>query len=172
MGFRNDGSFSYGNQVEELLKTNPLNEDLPFPRGSRFAPSNIVDTEAKQELHELLEHCVSRNIRIVGFLPPFMDRLYEQMLASGKHDYIVNLGNELRPLFEDRGFEFHEFQSMHSCGSDDSEAIDGFHGSDVTYVRMLLKMLERGTVLTEHIDESTLRNQLEKRQNRYCVSRF
>lgn len=172
MGFRNDGSFSYGTEVTKLLKTDPLNEDLPFPRGTRFAPANVVDAEAKQELKELLVYCSDRGINVVGFLPPFMDRLYEQMLASGEHEYVANLGTELRPLFDDFGFEFHEFQSMHSCGSDDSEAIDGFHGSDVTYVRMLLKMLEQGSILAEHIDESRLRTQLAERQNRYSVSRF
>ena len=172
-GFRNDGSFSYGNQVEQLLETDPLNEDLPLRRSPRLAPSNIVDTEAKHETEgtsRLL--CDDREIRVVGFLPPFMDRLYERMLASGEYEYVTTLGPELRPLFEERGFEFHEFQSMRSCGSDDSEAIDEIHGSDVTYVRMLLRMLEQGTVLADHIDQSKLRTQLAQRQNRYCVSRF
>ena len=171
-GFRNDGSFSYGNQVEQLLKTDPLNEDLPLRRSPRFAPSNVVDKEARQELKELLDYCADRGIRVVGFLPPFMDRLYERMLASGEHEYVRTLGRELRPLFEEQGFEFHEFQSMRSCDSDDSEAIDEIHGSDVTYVRLLLRMLEQGTVLADHIDQSTLMTQLAQRQNRYCVSCF
>jgi hypothetical protein len=169
IGFRNDGSFSYGNRITKLLQTDPLKEDVQLTGNRRFVGGDRVDAEAVKELQRLLSDCDKQGIYVIAFLAPFMDRAYDQMQRSGEHDYLGSIAEEVRPLFRKRGFEFHEFQTMSACGSDDTEAIDALHGSHVTYTRMLLRMLENGSRLSECTNRQQLRADLAARQNRYVV---
>ncbi len=169
IGFRNDGSFSYGNHVTKLLQAGSTGEDFQFPQIRRFVGADRVDSQAVEEVRELLNYCAENGIYVIAFVPPLMDALYDQMEQSGEHGYLAQIGDEVRPLFLEHGFEYYEFQSMASCGSDDTEAIDSFHGSDVTYLKMLLRMLDQRSRLNEFTDRQQLVDDLDDRRSRYCV---
>lgn len=169
MGFRNDGSFSYDGKIEKLLKTDPLNEKFQLAKNRRLVGGDHVDADAVDELRQLLSFCGKKDIYVVAFLPPFMDRTYDEMMQSGEHSYLVRIVDEVRPLFQKHGFELHEFQSMSVCGSNDAEAIDQLHGSHVTYQRMLLSMLENGSRLSDFTNRQQLSADLKSRQDRYRV---
>lgn len=46
-------------------------------------------------------------------------------------------------FFAGRGFSFFDGTNASALGSGDNEMIDGFHGSDTTYARLLLRMASR-----------------------------
>lgn len=177
IGFRNDGSFSYGNQVTRLLADDPAARDYNFEetlgrvrRGAhRFNFGNTLDPAAIASLKRLRDFCRSRQIRVVAFLPPFTDRVYGELLNDGQHDYLRLLEPTLRRGLAAVDFELHAFSSMAACGATDRDAIDGFHGGELVYVRMLQRMIESSSVLTEHLDAVRLDASLADPVNRYVA---
>lgn len=173
-GFLNDGSYHYTKYI-----VNPeSNPDYQFKdtllridTGTRrFQYSNEVSEKAIEELDGFLKSAKERNIYIVGFLPPYAHLVYEKMSSMGdKYGYIKKLDNELSPLFSNYGFKFYDFSDINSAGSSDKEAIDGFHGSEKTYVRMLILMLEKNAELREAADKNYLKKMLDKSDNNYYV---
>jgi hypothetical protein len=59
-----------------------------------------------------------------------------------------------------RGFEYYNLSDFATVQSPDEEAVDGFHGSERTYLRLLIYLLERGSRLNEVADLPRLRQVL------------
>lgn len=176
-GFRNDGSFSYGSQVEQLLSGDRKVRDHQFQDtlsrvetgGNRFNFGEEPDGEALLRVRELLDYCRDNGIHVVAFLPPFADRVLDAMQQSGKHHYMKLIEPQLRPIFDEYGFELYNFSSLSRCGSSDAEAIDGFHAGEVACVRMLREMVERGSRLSRHIDSNSPGLNPDSAVNRYVM---
>ncbi len=175
-GFRNDGSMDYGD-FKMLLANDPEYGDHNYKNTferietgtSLFQYGDSVNPDAIRELDELLQFCKANNIEVIAFLPPFANRVYEKMLQSGKYNYLNDLYPAIAPLFRSYNFELYDFSTMQKCGSTDEETIDGFHGSEHTYIKILIKMLESGSKLNEVADIKKLVSDREKRINRYNV---
>lgn len=169
-GFRADGSFAYGRQLEQRLSGDRQCPDFEFAASlrrvaegrERFRYGDVPDPAALQEIGELLGECSRRRIGVIAFLPPFADVVAEAMRKSGQHDYVVKLPEMLRSVFADSGHELHDFSSMSACGSSDAEAIDGFHAGETATVRMLLRMLRANSRLRECSDETALETALQR----------
>ncbi len=163
-GFRNDGSYLYGGI--DLDISNPRHRDHAFAGTlkqvaggkGRFSWGATPSEPALRETDALLDFCRERGIDVIGFLPPHPHAVWTAMQALGeKYSYIDKLEPELRQRFESRGFELYNFSDFAALGAPDSEAIDGFHGSERTYLRLLIAMLERGSRLNAVADLPTLR---------------
>jgi hypothetical protein len=162
-GFRNDGSYLYGSANLDI--TQPRHRDYRFvdtlkqvSRGTgRFAYGSEVSAAGLRELKALLEECRARSIHVVGFLPPYPHEVWSAMENLGpKYNYLWSLPASLRTAFEQHGFEFYDFSDFAWLGAPDSEAIDGFHGSERTYLRLLISMLEQGSQLNRYASLSQL----------------
>ena len=176
-GFRNDGSMNYGIHVQKLLNNESSAHDYLFNdtfdrinKGiSRFEYGNSIDKKTIFKIKELLKYCQKRGVKLIAFLPPYADSVYSKMIESGKYNYIKEIYICLKPLFEEFGFELYDFSSASLCTSNDNEMIDGFHGSDVTCQRMLIKMLENNSCLGEVTDISKLNYDLKNKCNNYII---
>ena len=165
-GFRNDGSFRYGLQIEKLLQDSPQARDYRFTntlarvhRGVRlFDFADSVDPAAIAEIEQLLAFCRNRDVHVVAFLPPYANVVWKAMRDSGRFEYALNIEACLRSCFNRHGFELYSFHSMKDCGVSDLEAIDGFHAGECAYVRMLIQMVQNNSVLDRYTDLSQLRN--------------
>ncbi len=163
-GFRNDGSFRYGGI--DLDINNPKHRDFRFAttlkqvaagRG-RFPWADTPSEPALRETDALLDFCRERGIDVIGFMPPHAHAVWAAMEALGpKYDYIKKLEPALRTRFEARGFEFYDFSDFAMIDSPDSDAIDGYHGTERTYLRLFIAMLERGSHLNALADLPALR---------------
>jgi hypothetical protein len=163
-GFRNDGSYKYGGIDDDI--SDPRHRDHAFAttlkqvatgRG-RFPWGDTPSEPALRETDALLDFCAAHGIQVIGFMPPHAHAVWDAMEALGpKYEYIRKLEPELRSRFERRGFEFYNFSDFAMIGSPDSDAIDGYHGSERTYLRLLIVMLERGSRLNAVADVSALR---------------
>lgn len=163
-GFRNDGSYLYGGV--DLDISNPRHRDFGFAGTlkqvatgkGRFAWGATPSEPALRETDALLDFCRERGIDVIGFMPPHPHAVWSAMQTLGeKYAYIPKLEPELRRRFESRGFEFYDFSDFAMLGAPDSEAIDGFHGSERTYLRLLVAMLDRGSRLNAAADLPALR---------------
>lgn len=176
-GFRNDGSMRYGIQVERLMNEDPAASDFGFvdtyeqirEGDGKFVPCNEINADALTALAGFLQFCKQNGIEVVSFLPPFADSVYNRMRESGKYAGLDSLPVVLAKLFAGYGFEFYDCSHTSIFGSSDSEVLDGFHGSERTYQRILIHALERGSILNSTCDLERLRQDLGKARNRYTV---
>ncbi len=176
-GFRNDGSMLYGLQIRKLLRNDSSASDYHFAStfgrirdgNRRFQYGEAENIRALALLDSVLDFCTKEKIKVITFLPPFARAVLDRMESGGKHAYIGKLRNSLPWLIRAKGHEFYDFTDIASCNSSDNEVIDGFHGSERTYVKMLVSMLDSGSVLNNVTSSARLREDLRKGGNRYSV---
>lgn len=176
-GIRSDGSFFYGKQTENLLVSAPETRDFKYSDtfsrinngNKRFEYGEEVDPTSIIELNNFLDFCSKNNIIVIGFLPPFADAVYKKMELSGNYGYLKKIYPMVKPIFGKYQYEIYDFSNVSTVGSGDLETIDGFHGSDVTYQKILIEMLRNNSKLNKVADLTQLINDLNHAKNRYLV---
>ena len=85
------------------------------------------------------------------------------MRSSGHYrNYLEEFEEYTAALCEAEGVTFYDFSDMEWFGSPDEEALDGFHGSDKAYGRMLLSLSE-DEILGNYIDTDGIRDFINDR---------
>ncbi len=172
-GFRNDGSMYYGNQVDKLLSkdtsANDHNYKDTFGRikngSSRFEHGDSFNEDTLPILINLLNFCQENQIHLIAFLPPYAPDVYNKMLSTGKYNYITQIEEKIKPYFNEFGFEFYDFTDPYNIETDNTEYLDGFHGGEIVYAKMLLKMIALGSHLNTVVDTNELGNTLGSNKN-------
>lgn len=176
-GFRNDGSMQYGAQIPKLLSSDTTADDYNYANtlerirkgNMRFEYGKKVNEKALMELDTLLGFCRNNHIEVIAFLPPFADKVYSSMINSGQYPYLDSLFTKIKAVHDTYGFEFYDFSNMSKCNSTDTETIDGMHGSEATYIKLLIKMLESGSKLKQVTSLQKLKQDEARKLNRYEV---
>lgn len=168
-GFLKDGSYYYGNIYKNPESTLDYQFRDTYGRIEhgilRFEYSDTIEQETLDYLEHFLLLCSEKDIEIIGFIPPFAPSVYQKMKSYGnQYGYLDKIGDECQLIFNQYGYEFYDYTDISNLDCDDSFFIDGFHGSEVAYLRILLDMLNQNSVLNQYIDSNKL-NQLY--QNRY-----
>ncbi|MFN4152790.1 MAG: DALR domain-containing protein, partial [Candidatus Sericytochromatia bacterium] len=116
-GFRNDGSMYYGIQIKNLLNNNVATKDFGYKdtfkridEGNRkFQYGDSVNKFAIKKLDKLLKFCYKNNISVIGFLPPFAEKVNVKMEETKKaYERLKNAIQEyeiLQKLPTDENFE-------------------------------------------------------------------
>jgi hypothetical protein len=178
-GFRNDGSMYYGNQVPKLLSNDRTANDYAYAdtfsridRGDkRFEYGDTINEKALKELDNLLKFCRENNIFVVAFLPPFADKVNEKMAETDRYKYVGQIYSRALPSFQKYGFELYDFTTLKDFGANDGETLDGFHGAESAYAKILIKMLEQNSVLKNTTSLQKLKADLQASPNRLEVYR-
>ncbi len=176
-GFRNDGSMLYGRQISGLTKHDSTVQDFNFRDtrrririgGERFEFGDKVNEMAIVELDSLLSFCQANHIYVVAFTPPYADGIREAMELNGKYGYIKDVYPKCLPVFQKYEFELWDLNHLSTYNSNDSEVIDGFHGGEVTYLKMLIYMIGKGSRLKHYTDLEKLKADLGHKENDYIV---
>jgi hypothetical protein len=175
-GTRGDGSRYYGAFLHN--PHNPENQDYElkdtFNRIEKgrtyFEYGQHISPDALKEFELFLEACNKRGIQVIGFLPPYAHAVYEKMKARGR-DYAFM--NEIMPALQGQFKKFNyplfDFTDLLTTGASDKEIIDGLHGSEKAYVRMVIVMAEKTPLLKERIDVPWLKEMLKKSPNDFEV---
>jgi len=179
-GIRNDGSMFYGKQIDDLLNKNSSAIDFNYEdtyfrinKGDkRFEYSNNINAKVVEILNIFLAYCKEQNIKVIGIIPPFADKVYTKMMTSSNYKYLEKIFPTIKPIFEKYNFEVYQFNSMKDCNSNDNETIDGFHGGEKTYVGMLISILEEGSVLNNVCDLSQLKKDKDNSLNDYLMYNY
>lgn len=176
-GFINDGSMFYGNQITKLLNNDTTALDYNFSNTynridlgtSPFQFGKEVSKKAIVEIDKFLYYCKSNNIKVIAFLPPYADKVYQKMIKSEKYNYVLKIYNSLKPVFEKYNYEVYDYSNSKLCNSSDSANTDGFHGSETTYQSILINMLDLGCSLKNITDKHKLIKDLANSKNYYSV---
>lgn len=162
-GFMKDGSYYYG----AIYRNPDYNFDKSYERienGSlNFRYGNKVAEESVQYLKEFLDYCNKKNIKVIGFIPPYAPAVIEKMEQSSNYEYMGKIADEVEPIFDEYDFEFYDYIDVSFLECDDTYFVDGFHGSEVVYGKMLVDMCEKGSDLKNMIDAPQLENLIENR---------
>lgn len=143
-GFRSDGSYMYG----RLLLSQP--EESPYlfkdtlsrinKKKRRFQPS-AINTEAVVAFENLLKLCEIKKIKLHIFLPPYAHAIYEHLRNDlNSYPYIFELYDTLSPICKKFNYPLYDFSDLRKLNANDFETIDGFHGSETAYLKIILKM--------------------------------
>lgn len=176
-GFLNDGGMYYGDEVAKLMHNDTTHYDFRYRatydrirKGDRkFEYGSDLNPDALVILERLLVYCNKHHIKVVAFLPPFADEIYKYMEQSGKYTYMSKIYPAIKPLVERYNGELYDFSTVSSVHSSDSEVLDGLHGGELTYLKIVIKMLEEGSVLNKTTNLERLKKDASTPINRYNV---
>jgi lysophospholipase L1-like esterase len=175
LGYRNDGSQRNDKFIEGA--EDPKNPDYQFretfdhiSKGiNRFEFGDEPAVDVLRELDRFLSECKIRNIYVVGFLNPYPHAVWEKLKSTKKHRYLFQLAATLKPLFANQGYSFSDFSDLADLGAADQENLDGFHASEKAYLRLLIQILEKDSVLRRHADLGGLKDFLASSVNPHNV---
>lgn len=173
IGFRKDGSMNYGSQITKLINNDITAIDYLFREtffrinnnSDRFEYGEDISLLGINKLKELLDYCYENNIKVVGFLPPFPESIYEKMIQSENYKYIEKIPTILNKMFASYNYEFYDYTSFIKDKTYDIEYLDGFHGSEVTYYRILFDMLKSKSILNKITNINKIKSKLDNRVN-------
>ncbi|MDB4412416.1 hypothetical protein N9170_02975 [Akkermansiaceae bacterium] len=157
-GFRKDGSYQYGKILSEKADYKfGMSLDRIVQNKGRFVSSDRINSAAVEELEAFLEDCKLRDIHVVGFLPPYAPTVFSEFKKVPKlYSHILELQSVIEPVFAARGLSVFDFGEIESYGSNDFETIDGFHASEVCYLRMMKLMGAGDEMLAAYLDQKEL----------------
>ena len=155
-GFGADGSYYY---TSSLSKHNPYTGFEPTVRivedgHGRLKYGDMFDPNHFKNFFNLLQDLRSLGSDVAVFFPPFPDRVYSLLERNQNHAYM----NELRTAFIEAEISFMDFSDISSFGGNDCEFIDGVHGGEIAYIRILLEMAKSTSDVSRYIDEESLKN--------------
>ncbi len=177
-GFKNDGSIFYGSQIRKLMHNDTTASDYKFSNtldriknaSGRFQYGQDINKKAILELDKILGYCNKHNIKVIAFLPPYSEKIFSYMVENdNNYEYLKEIYTEVKPFFEKYNFELYDFSNTISCNSSDDEMIDGFHGGELIYQKILISMLDSGSVLNKLTNVNRLKSDLLKRKNNYII---
>lgn len=171
-GFRKDGSYQYG---ECILHLNSIEERLAdtyqrIEKGERrFEAADHIDVSELVKLEALINHMHQRGCHVIVFLPPFPDQVYQTLLASDRHgEFMRQFEDAVKELCAAQNIPFFNFSNMAWLGASDAEAIDGFHGSERTYGRIVLNF-QKDDVLAPYINATYIQNCLRESNHPFQI---
>lgn len=169
-GFRRDGSRNYGAIIKQILAKDSTIYDYKFINtldrikegNARFQWGEEINYSQLNYIEDLISFCETKRIKLLLFLPPFAPKVWNKMVASGKYNYINNLSEELTRISEVHDVLFFDFTTQGEISFTDDEMLDGFHGSEIVYSKILLRVAEEDTVFKNYIHVKSIRNALER----------
>lgn len=161
-GFRNDGSEQYGDFLvaHHLWPVNERQRHIDYAANNQamYVWGDTASESALAQLDRLLAFAAAHDMTVIGFTPPYMPTLWDQMMASGNFGYIDLLIPRLRDLFDEYDFAYFDFSDGDELGATDDDFFDGWHASERIYLRLYIEMLrERPDLLGLFSDLDDLR---------------
>lgn len=156
-GFGSDGSWYYTSQVTGTEK--PFDFQFEDTRKEvthgikAFAYATELSQEHLDVFAEIYCSLRARGVQVYVFIPPLSPRILEEMREREvQYPQLFTL----RDALQQRGIDVMDFTDAHMVGSSDCEFVDGFHGGQVTYARMLREMTDRHHALVGYVDVQKL----------------
>lgn len=169
-GFGPDGSYYYtrlitGQKVHEDKKFN--NTYTRIKNGnSRFQYASLANNQHIENFIKLVDKLEKSGIHTIVFFPPFASAVNSRMNSlNGKYDYIDDIKNKLRKY----KLKYYDYTDATAIGSGDCEFIDGFHGGEITYMRILKDISQYDPVLYKNINYKLINELIEENEGRAFV---
>ncbi|MCQ2518987.1 MAG: hypothetical protein MJ107_00505 [Lachnospiraceae bacterium] len=171
-GFMNDGSYYYGDiyRSPENKPDSEFKETIGRIADGRngFEYGNDICESALIQLRELLEYCRQNNIYVIGFSTPYAPAIYDILISTGKYDYLNNIGTDCSHIFDEYDFEYYDFINGSLPNVTNDYYIDGLHGSEIVYGKIIVAMSEAGSLIGNCADTEYINSIIDNRYNNLC----
>lgn len=146
-GFRPDGSYQYGDHYFQLTPDLDVRFQRTLDRvdahDSIFPAGAVVDQARVGGLERILDWASARDVEVAVFLPPLAPPVRSVLAASGSQDhYVRDVVSALQQVAGGRPrVTFYDFLGGALLSPNmPCEYVDGIHGGDVLFARMLATM--------------------------------
>lgn len=162
-GFRKDGSYHYSLFILGDAKNSDIKFSNTFNRvdngNSRFQYGNNISKERVEVLNNIIKFTKDNNIELILFIPPLANEVVERMDNLGdKYNFIT----EFRNLIKNSKIENYDFHDMRDYYKNSCEFVDGFHGGDVTYQRILKKIYDENSILSKYLNIESIKKSIDE----------
>ncbi len=137
-GFSSDGSnyylgTVYGRGSAEDPKFSDTLSRIARKIG-QFRQAREIDESRFEVLRRTIERLEAEGIRVITFLPPLAPTVLAAMKQDAQSYQYIDEVRARMPEISAHHFDFHDGRVL---GTSDCEFVDGFHGGDVTFGRLL-----------------------------------
>lgn len=174
-GFLKDGSYYYGKRFSQKNDPDESYFSDTFQRiedgNARFEYGEEINQETIEQMEIFLAYCKANGIKVIAFEPPFAASVVEKLEVKGdQYQYMDEIPSKMSNIFEKYQFEFYDYSDVTNlgCGAD-SFFVDGFHGSEVVYIKMFQDMIQQGSCLEAYCDIDKLIRLYESRDSDVAV---
>lgn len=156
-GYRSDGSKFYSSIVFGINKSDDIKFKNTFQRvdngNARFQYGKKISKSRVKLLEEILKLSNENNVEVILVIPPIANAVYRYMQKDEfQYDFIDDFRNYIKTL----PIENYDFHNLSIITEDDCECVDGFHGGDVVYQRMLKYMDSKNSLLSKYLNMTQL----------------
>lgn len=161
-GFRNDGSYNYGDVVTGY--EDHRHEDYNFSYSLRMIKRGLANWKHAQEplpftleeYERFLKQAERQNVHVVTIFPPYAPTNYRAMDFEKDYSYIPIAAEELAMINKNFSHTFQDFTNPGVLDLQDSDFFDGIHWSETANAIALLKAAESDQVLRKYLDGDKL----------------
>ena len=131
----------------------------------RFDHAEFADPGHVRNFVDLIRRLESRGASTILFFPPFARPVNEKMVSMGKsYAYVRDLKRQL----DKAGVVYADYTDATAIGSIDCEFVDGFHGGEITYARILKDMARGNDDLRSLLNLTFLETLITENAGRAC----
>lgn len=144
-GFAPDGSYYYTSLITGQVPAEPgFAPELTAIRDAtgRFAAGSTLNEDSVRDFVALIQGLQKQGVHTMLFFQPVAPIVWAEMQRHPEQ--FAYIGALQRSLSE-AGIAYENFLDATALGSPDCEFIDGIHGGDVTYARVLRRLYDRET---------------------------
>ena len=169
-GFGPDGSYYYTSIITGAKKHPDFLFHNTFKRiehgTKKFEYNKVANNGSVINFKALLNIFNEKEIHYIIIFPPFANKVLGKIKEmSQQYAYI----DDLKKNFRDNGISYYDFTDPALINSPDCEFIDGFHGGEVTYMRILLKLAEKYPFFNTYVDQDYLSDSIITNQGKCFI---
>lgn len=173
-GIRRDGSYFNGYVTSGAWTGYPwaqFRHDIKVIRATdnNVWPSGQILAGRIERLRKIIEMAETAGSKVILMLLPFPERILDELDRHPASKALSQVGTMIR----DWPRESYDFTDGRKLGGGDCEYLDGRHGGDVVYMRILRDLLEQNpsSLLAPHVQLAQLTKDIE-RFSGFSVARY
>lgn len=129
---------------------------------ARFEYGDHIDSTRLAAITALVHKLRVQGVEVVLFMPPLAPQVYTAMRENGHYGLL----DELARLEEIDGVRVYDYIDPARTMSSDCEYLDGFHGGDIVYARILAQVARREPALAAVVDTAALEATVMRERDR------
>jgi len=171
-GFASDGSMYNtreaigGRKADDVKFSRTIGEIVGNKDRGKFQYASTLNGERVQTFLQLIRGLEKQNIHVITFLPPLVTEVNNEILKLGnKFNYIDQLKHQLR----NADINFYDFSNAELLEFSSCEFLDGYHGGEVVYMRILNEISKTDEQLEQMVNIKSITNKIYENQGRWIV---
>lgn len=171
-GFAHDGSYYYTSVVTGAAPSDDIQFQtslLQIQEGKgQYQHNQKISPIYIERFLRMIEKLQENGVKVMVFIPPVSPTIVEGLEKNkDKFEYITDLFSHLK-TYNITLFDFHNAADIKAC---DCEFLDGYHGGEVLYLRMLDKMAteENNKALLPFVNMPYITSTIAQYRNRFAT---